>query len=205
MVALSSGDGIHPGNAEAEDEGESGSGSQVSPSRQFDIGQQSEVMPGKRGLTMKETLGATLTRFLPTSLLSVGAVVALFEPGIHLSEFLIPVLVFTGLITLGFGVGLEGLRRWLYPEADVSGRRSVLAGLLSPLAWLAAFLIVEPLGAIVGLAEFFFVGLVGVVLALGMFFPWLTPTMEADDVGEEAFLDREGTGILSNGGSGREP
>ena len=183
MVAPSSGDGIHPGNAETEDEADSGSGSQVSPKKQLEIGQKSEVMPGKRGLTVKETLGATLTRFLPSSLLSVGAVF-LLSGGRGGLEPLILVLLFSGFLTLGFGVGLESLRRWLYPEADVSGRRSVLAGLLSPLAWLVASFTVEPLGAIVGLGVgdfFFYAGLpslVGVVLALGMFFPWLTPARD---------------------------
>ncbi len=185
MVAPSSGDGIDPGNAETEDEADSGSGSQVSPKKQFDIGQKSEVMPGKRGLTVKETLGGTLTRFLPSSLLSVGAAWALFGVGVDdLRDLLMLVLLFSGLLTLGFGVGLEGLRRWLYPEADVGGRRSVLAGLLSPLAWLVASFTVEPLEAIVGLGvgDFFYYaglpGLVGVVLALGMFFPWLTPARD---------------------------
>ncbi len=183
MVAPSSGDGIHPGNAEAEDEADCGSGSQVSPEKQFDVGQESEVLPGKRGLTVKETLGATLRRFLPCSLLSVGALSLLTGAGGGY-EPLIFVLLFSGFLTLGFGLGLEGLRRWLYPQADVGGRRSVLAGLLSPLAFLAASIIVEPLEAIIGLRvgdSFFYAGLPGIaglVLALGMFFPWLTPTRD---------------------------
>ena len=76
-------------------------------------------------------------------------------------------------MTLGFGVGLTGLRRWLYPDAKVEGRRSLIAGLLSP------FVVFMAAGFSGGLTIVPFVAvlvLVGVIMALAMFFAWLSPT-----------------------------
>ena len=81
-----------------------------------------------------------------------------------------------GALTAGFGLGLLGLRRWLYPDAKLDGSRSFVAGLMSPLGlFIAATMTARGWNAV----ELSFVlVLVGVVMAVGMFFAWLAPTPE---------------------------
>ena len=84
-----------------------------------------EVVPYERGLSIKEVLRGALSRFLPASVLSMGAVgaaVVMPGPGQWLG-WLVAVLGFAGALTGGFGLGLVALKRWLYPDADVAGRR----------------------------------------------------------------------------------
>jgi hypothetical protein len=80
-----------------------------------------------------------------------------------------------GAVTVGFGLGLTALRRWLYPDAKVDGRRSAIAGFLSPfLVFIGVTLIRGMTSAELG----WVLVLVGVIMALGMFFAWLSPTPE---------------------------
>lgn len=132
------------------------------------------------GLSFREAKEAALTRFLPgagASLLAtlwfmggVQGVEQWIEAGLYLAAG-------TATLTVGFAAGLELLRRHLYPDARVSGRRSVIAGLLAPpaiFATLGVFLdsgvsVIELLGLFVA---------VPAILAVLMFFAWLTPTPE---------------------------
>jgi hypothetical protein len=84
-------------------------------------------------------------------------------------------------LTLGFGAGLLGLRRWLDPDADIGGRRSLISGLFAfPALGLVSFftnLPADPLG----------LGLVcagtGAAVALATYFPWLSkPDPEHGDL-----------------------
>ncbi len=79
----------------------------------------------------------------------------------------------TTSVIAGYGAALAVMRRWLYPDAGVDGRRSVVAGLFSPLA--------------LGIASAFMQGaqrptqalasvLAGAAMALVLYFPWLQPT-----------------------------
>ena len=137
-----------------------------------------EVVPYERGLSIQEVLRGALSRFFPASALSMGAVgaaVGMPGPGQWLG-WLGGVLGFAGALTVGFGLGLVALKRWLYPDADVAGRRSVVAGLLSPLA---VFISVA-VGSGLSQAQVPVVlALIGGVMAVGMFFAWLSPTPEA--------------------------
>ena len=135
-----------------------------------------EVVPYERGLSIREVLRGTLSRFLPASVLSMGAVGAaagMAGPGL---DWLVGVLGFAGALTGGFGLGMVALKRWLYPDADVAGRRSVVAGLLSPLAVFISVVLgsglSHPAQVPVVLA------LIGGVMAVSMFFAWLSPTPE---------------------------
>ena len=76
-----------------------------------------------------------------------------------------------GPLAIGFGLGLFGLHRWLYPDSEVTGRKSFIAGLLTPIAMLGA-------GVLLQLQPAFLSLLVGIAMAVGMFFPWLSPTPE---------------------------
>lgn len=141
---------------------------------EHDLG--SVAWPKERDLTVEETIGATLTRFLPASIISVGAVGwwMTYSSGMAapLGEILFLTLLFSGLLSVGFLIGLEGLRRRSYPRANVSGHRSMVAGLLSPFVWLVSLFFPVPGGGF-GASL-----LAGVLLALGMFFPWPTRDTE---------------------------
>ena len=96
----------------------------------------SDLAPYRRGVSLREIATGTVARFLPGSLITmVGAVSFL---GVRISGDLLAaaggLLGFAGALTVGFGLGLFGLRRWLYPDAKLDGARSFIAGLTSPLA-----------------------------------------------------------------------
>ncbi len=136
-----------------------------------------EVARYKRGVSLRAVSKSALLRFLPGSLLSMAGLGAAMKVSVS-TEVLAAaggILGFAGLMTLGFGAGLFALRRWLYPDAEITGRRSVIAGLLSPLALFIAAVMSAGLNSVQIVAVLF---LVGVLLALGMFFAWLSPTPE---------------------------
>lgn len=141
----------------------------------------SEVAEYCRGVSLRTTVKGFLGRFLPASVASLfGTVLASATFG---SGSLVPLLrvlgEWSGLVGIGFGIGLLGLSRWLYPDSKVNGLRSILAGVLAPLLPLA-FLYGNALfqtGLGLGLWEgrvLFILG--GLAAAFITFFPWLTPT-----------------------------
>lgn len=139
-----------------------------------------ELMPYKRGVSLGKVLKGTTARFLPGSVIGMGALSLLFPPG-GLSGFrLLELLLLheVGPLMIGFGLGLLGLHPWLYPDSEIQGRRSLVSGLLSPIAVLGASAFTGLLG-LVPLPQPALVSLiVGFVLALAMYFPWLSPTPE---------------------------
>lgn len=142
-------------------------------------GESGEIVPYERGIRLAPALRGALLWFLPASTLSL-AVVLFGLAGATLDDFSrfgSAVLQFSGVMALGFWMGLEGMRRWLYPDAQVDGRRSFVAGLMSSFVVfiLAALDVpVEGSGTEVVLCT------TGVVLAVLMFFAWLSPTPGAD-------------------------
>jgi hypothetical protein len=139
-----------------------------------------ELVPYERGLSLSQVARGTLVRFLPGSAIGMGALSVIIPPGglggLRLLELLLVHQV--GPLAVGFGLGLLGLHRWLFPDSEVDGRRGFVAGLLSPVAILGAGVLTQLLGLVPlpqpALVSF----IVGVVMALGMFFPWLSPTPE---------------------------
>lgn len=139
-----------------------------------------ELMPYERGISLSKVLKGTIGRFLPGSVIGMGALSALIPPGglggLRLLELLL--LHQVGPLMIGFGLGLVGLHRWLYPDSEIQGRKSLVAGLLSPIAMLGAGVFTGLLG-IVPLPQPGLISLlVGIVMALAMYFPWLSPTPE---------------------------
>lgn len=138
------------------------------------------LIPYVQGIALSKVVKGTLTRFLPGSVIGMGALSAVIPPGgfggLRLLEFLLVHQV--GPLAIGFGLGLAGLHRVLYPDAEVAGRRGLVAGLLSPVAMLGAGVFTQLLGIVPlprpALVSF----LVGIVMALVLFFPWLSPTPE---------------------------
>ena len=134
-------------------------------------------VPYVRGVPLASTLRAVLTRFLPGAATSVVA-------GVTLTMGRLPEITFesvvvmgaaAGIMSLGYLAGLELLRRHLYPDAAVEGRRSFVAGLLAPFGAFITGVLGSPVLAttVVG-----FLFLPALVIAVVMFFAWLTPTPE---------------------------
>lgn len=128
-----------------------------------------QLIPYRRGIALRQVVKGALTRFLPGVVITFAGLTGLFP--MRMSNDLSDATV----LTLGFGLGLMGLRRWLYPDVKVGGAPSFLAGLLAPLA----------LGMLLRFTRGWttvqvslFPALIGVVLAVLMFFAWLSPTPE---------------------------
>lgn len=119
------------------------------------------------GVPSEQILRGALLRFLPSSVLSLTIVAALVGP-FGFTQLAGAVLLSAGL-TAGYLGALGVLGRWLYPDAEVHGRRSVVSGLLAPIA----MLIPTALGLTSGLLAS---PLIGLLLALVMFVAWLSPT-----------------------------
>ena len=136
-----------------------------------------EAVRYERGVSLREVAKSTLLRFLPGSLLSMGGLAAAMnlEASFDILAAAGSVLGFAGLMTLGFGTGLIALRRWLFPDAEITGRRSFLAGALLPLALFIVAVLSSGLNSVQVAVVLV---LVGVLMALGMFFAWLSPTPE---------------------------
>jgi hypothetical protein len=116
-----------------------------------------------------------LKRFLPASAASLGGIgagLSLFSSTFGLPQLLVLGVEVAGL-TLGFGMGLAGLGRFLFPDANVDRRRSVVAGLCSPLYLGLVSLFTQGSG-ILEIAGWS--ALVGIGVATAMFFPWLSKT-----------------------------
>lgn len=140
---------------------------------------EADLVSYRRGTSLREIAKGALARFLPGSLITLTGLRAIFDismPGSVLATTAV-LLGFAGALTGGFGLTLLALRRWLYPDAELGGRRSFLAGLGSPLA-LFAVAAVGPSWILTQLPVLLV--LVGMVTALGMFFAWLSPTPKLD-------------------------
>lgn len=143
-----------------------------------------EVRPAgeiqERGLADETVRRGVLKRFLPASVGSLailGAGLSLLGPNLGLLQAMILGLEAISL-TFGFALGLTGLKRLLYSDAAVDGRRSVVAGLCSPL-YLGLVSIFTQGHGLFGIAALS--TLVGAGIALAMFFPWLSRTPELGD------------------------
>src|SRR5688572_21777761 len=91
----------------------------------------------KRGVSLRTVWKGVLQRFLPSAALMTG-VYAAFEISAAPDRWITPTLFFASALiglTAGFGLGLEMLRRWLYEDAGIAHRRSVIAGLMAPVAF----------------------------------------------------------------------
>ena len=132
------------------------------------------VAPYARGVPAEVVARGLVSRFIPASagiMTAMALITTISQPqrvGIVFSIMTME----TACVIVGYGAALAVMRRWLYPDAGIAGRRSVIAGLFSPLA--------------LGIASAFLQGrrdmivpasiLAGAGMALVLFFPWLQPT-----------------------------
>lgn len=142
------------------------------------------VRPYVRGIGWRVAARGAFLRFLPACFL--GMVMVDLFMGSRPSGFLflgysMVGLAFSGVVTLGYWLGLEGLRRRLYPDAALDGRRSVVAGLLAGAGVFSLWIV---------LIETNWVGFpiivpgTGFALAMAMFLPWLSPTPGMAEAGD---------------------
>ncbi len=162
-----------------------------------------ELVPYERGLPFGEIVQASASRFLPGAVLSLAAMLTL-AGGVSGSggwlEALPVILAGAGALTLGFSAGLAALRRWLYPDAKVNGRRSFIVGVIAPVV---VFIIGTLLPPGTGSSMALWLGalfLASLILAVLMFFAWLTPTPEELRGGEYEH-DPEVGGLLDAAGT----
>ena len=138
---------------------------------------ETDLVPYRRGVSLREVAKGALARFLPGSLITLGGLAMVLDIRISGEVFAAVggLLGLAGTLTVGFGLGLFGLRRWLYPDARLGGHRSFIAGLMSPLA----LFIAATMGRGWSMTQLpVLLVLVGVIMAVGMFFAWLSPTPE---------------------------
>lgn len=139
-----------------------------------------ELVPYERGISLRKVVKGTLARFLPGAAIAMGGLAVFWPPMGPDGSLPFPLqieLMFMemGPLVLGFGLGLLALHRWLYPDSDVTGRRGIIAGF-------AATMVLPFIGGLLlrgfglGIVPTSF--LVGLAFAVGVFFPWLTPTPE---------------------------
>ena len=139
-----------------------------------------DLVPYKRGITLGEIAKGTLGRFLPGSVIGMTLPALVLDsagPNGPLSfiDTILAQMSLAGPLVAGFGIGLVALGHWLFPDAKVSGWRSFIAGLVSPIAILAGSWISRGFLGAEGMVVSF---LAGVILALVMYFAWLSPTPE---------------------------
>jgi hypothetical protein len=131
-----------------------------------------------------------LTRFIPALVLGTALLYGLVSLADRLSVGWLNLAVAYTFLTVGYTAALATLRYRLRADADVAGRRSVVAGLLVPAAYLGGLVLLAPENQLTQTAA---AVLVGAVLAVGMFFPWLK------DAPVPALTDQEAQHLLEEG------
>jgi len=121
-------------------------------------------------ISLRTILRGTLTRFVPALILGTAILYGLARLADRLSVGWLNLALVYAFVTIGYTAALVALRYRLRADADVAGRRSVVAGLLVPAAYLGGMVLLAPQGQ---LAENAAAIAIGAVLAVGMFFPWL--------------------------------
>jgi hypothetical protein len=141
------------------------------------------LKPYRLGIERSEIATAAFARFMPASILTALTLISasVLVSGSPIPEEVVFIPLMAAFLVAGFGVGLEVLRklRLLRRDVKVSGPRGVIAGIMSPFAYTLVVIVVSqfftlrgPLLTAVALGALF---VAGVVLAVIMFFPWLTP------------------------------
>ncbi len=146
-----------------------------------------------RGVALRTVSRGVLGHFLPAAsvvVVPLALLTFLVNPFDYALNLRVLGLLF--LPTLGFGLGLGALSRWLYPHSNPDGRRSEVAGFISPFAciplamglgwlifflgsipgfgWLLPLLTTRPWGFVVGTM------FSGMALAVLTYAPWLRRT-----------------------------
>lgn len=134
-----------------------------------------ELAPYTRGVPAEVVARGLVGRFIPASvgIMSAFALIPILAEPRRAGIVLSIMAMQTASIIVGYGATLAVLRRWLYPDAGIDGRRSVVAGLFSPLALGIVSVFTQgaqrPLQMSASLVA-------GAAMAVVLYFPWLRPT-----------------------------
>ena len=124
-------------------------------------------------VTFREIVKGAISRFLPGAVVGQAAMIAFLligEPsGLALRD--LPILAgFTALMTIGHAGALGVMRRMMRDDADVSGRRALIAGLAAGAFHFGIAAAVSTFTENQGFALAVFSG---AAAATAMFFPWI--------------------------------
>ncbi|MBK9548738.1 MAG: hypothetical protein IPO52_06450 [Gemmatimonadetes bacterium] len=95
-------------------------------------------------ISLRTILRGVLTRFLPAFILATAIMYGLASLADRINVGLLGLATLYALMTLGYTAALVALRYRLRADADVAGRRSVVAGLLAPAAYLGGLVLIAP-------------------------------------------------------------
>jgi hypothetical protein len=164
-------------------------------------------------ISLRTILLGTLTRFLPALILGTALLYGMARLADQVSVGWTGLGIAYAMAVVGYTGALIALRYRLRADASVAGRRSVVAGLLVPAAYLSGIVLLRPTST----PGLYATGLVvGALLAVGMFFPWLKGAQvaaltdqEAQSLLEESHdlggLDRSDEAVFTGRGSVNRP
>ena len=134
-------------------------------------------------ISLRTIFRGTLTRFIPAFILGTAIFYGIVSLSDHVSVGWLNLGVAYALVTVGYTAALAALLYRLRADADVSGRRSAVAGLLVPAAYLSGLVVLASQSQ---LSQNLLAVLIGAGLAIGMFFPWLKSAPVAALTDQEA-------------------
>ena len=134
-------------------------------------------------ISLRTILRGTLTRFIPGFILGTAIFYGLVSLTDRVSVGWLNLAVAYALVTVGYTAALAALRYRLRADADVAGRRSSVAGLLVPAAYVSGLVVLASQSL---LSQNVLAVVIGAVLAVGMFFPWLKSAPVAALTDQEA-------------------
>ena len=134
-------------------------------------------------ISVRHVVRSALTRFFPTSLFLMAVGLApIMLSGVAIHPWA-PLIAFSQVVggTLGFGAALLLIRRRLSADAPLLGRPVIVAGVVAPIVNMLALMVVgSPHTSRVGGMAACALG--GGILALSMFFPWLSSATGMSDL-----------------------
>jgi hypothetical protein len=150
-------------------------------------------------ISLRTILLGTLTRFLPALILGTALLYGMARLADQVSVGWTGLGIAYAKAVVGYTGALIALRYRLRADASVAGRRSVVAGLLVPAAYLSGIVLLRPTST-----------------PVGMFFPWLKGAQvaaltdqEAQSLLEESHdlggLDRSDEAVFTGRGSVNRP
>ena len=120
-------------------------------------------------LSPHKLLGAVARFVLSMSAIGIGLFLALEGPSVDSLVRSVGLVGFAGISGAGYGLALGLVRSHLRPDAQVGGRRDLIAGILAIVLTLAGSAVTQGASPIL---QFSIILLSGILSAVLMYFPW---------------------------------